>query len=903
MKTKYNIFALRELIHFAKNKLNFYHYFKPTLNLALATFLLSFVLACSTKKNKWANRAYHNTTAKFNGYFNGEEAYKEGVASLETAHIDNYYKILPVYRMGTIDDSKAFYPVADKAIKKASVVIKKHSMSIKGKEYCRYIDDSYLLIGKSLFYKRDYYAAIEMFNYVAKEPVKNYKKDPAEHLGNIWLARGYSELGMFSDAQTAIDRSINNKSIQNKIKSQLFSTITDFYLKQNNYPKAQESIAEAIKFTKNKKVKTRLYFIYAQLLQKNNELKLASEMYKKVSKMNPSYEMSFYSSINTARCFSAEGGNSIEIRNLLAKMLKDPKNLDFNDQIYYVLGEIEQKEEKEEKAIEQYTTSTRVSTTNTNQKGLSHLAIAEIYFKNREYRTSAAYYDSAVTFISKEFENYKQIENKRNSLAELVRKYEKINLYDSLLQLSKLSKEELDIKVEEQIKREEDKRQKQKEREFAEAVTQAARDAIAANSSSSGGPAAGGNGLWYFYNPSAISFGLTEFKKLWGDRKLEDNWRRSNKQTILPVNNDTGGNDEDSAGTVKEPVKTMSKEDSVAADKKRLTSLIPADDKQREAYSDSIMEAYQDLGSIYKEKLGDLLEAAKTFEDFLKKYPNNQYEARTLYQLFRIYLLIPDQTKADKYKQLLISKFPDSEYAKIISDHDFYKQQSLGKKEADIFYAESYRLYQAKQFTEVLSRCRTAETKYAGNALMPKFALLRAMCIGQAKDVAGFRIALLDIVKSYPEDGAKTKAQELLDGLDKAQGIAPKDTAAPKAELYKYRPDTTHYYVVAFEDLKMNLNDFKSTLSDFNTEFFSTKSLQISSKIAGTNYQIVVVQQFENKKAAQDYTKIIDDDDVVFANMDLDIIDSFVISVDNYGNMLREGKVEEYIQFFKKVYQ
>ena len=120
-----------------------------------------------------------------------------------------------------------------------------------------------------------------------------------------------------------------------------------------------------------------------------------------------------------------------------------------------------------------------------------------------------------------------------------------------MLQLSKLSKEELDIKVEEQIKREEDKRQKQKEREFAEAVTQAARDAIAAKSSSSGGPAAGGNGLWYFYNPSAISFGLTEFKKLWGDRKLEDNWRRSNKQTILPVNNDTGGNDEDSAGTVK----------------------------------------------------------------------------------------------------------------------------------------------------------------------------------------------------------------------------------------------------------------------------------------------------------------------------------------------------------------
>jgi tetratricopeptide (TPR) repeat protein len=860
-------------------------------------------MSCSTKKNKWLNRAYHNTTAKFNGYFNGEEAYKEGVSALETAHIDNYYKILPVFRMGTIDDSKTFYPVADKAIKKASVVIKKHSMFIKGKEYCRYIDDSYLLIGKSLFYKRDYYASIEMFNYVAKEPVKNYKKDPIAHLGNTWLARGYSELGMFSDAQNALDRSLNDKSIPNKIKGRLYATLTDFYLKQNNYLKAQESVNEAIKFTKNKKFRTRLIFIYAQLLQKNNELGLASQMYKKVNKMNPSYEMSFYASINTARCFNSENSNSTEIRSLLSKMLKDPKNLDFNDQIYYVLGEIEEKEEKDTKAIEQYLKSTEVSTNNTNQKGLSHLAIAEIYFRNREYRTSAAYYDSAVTFLSKEYENIKQVENKRNSLAELVKKYEKIQLYDSLLQISKLSKEEIDKKVEEQIKREQEQRKKQKEKEAAQAALQAAKDAIAANSSgNTSGPAAGGNGLWYFYNPSAMSFGLKEFKKLWGERKLEDNWRRSNKQTTAPVNNGSANTD-DTSGVAKKDEKAMTKEDSIAADKKRLTELIPNSDEQKKAYADSVLEAFQDLGMIYKEKLGDLKEAAATYEDFLNRYPGNQYEPRTLYQLFRIYLTLKDQTKADKYKQLILTKYPDSEYARIISDPEFYKQQNLGKKEAEIYYAETYRLYQARQYVEVLNRCRIAETKYVGNALMPKFALLKAMSIGQTKDVVGFRMSLQDIIKSYPDDGAKTKAQELLDGLDKAQGIAPKDTAAPKAELYLYKPDTTHFYVVAFEDAKMNLNDFKSTLSDFNTEFFSTKNLQISSKIAGTNYQIVVVQQFDNKKSAQNYTKIIDDDDVVFANMDMNIIDSFVISIDNYGNMLREGKVEEYIQFFKKVYQ
>ena len=36
-------------------------------------------------------------------------------------------------------------------------------------------------------------------------------------------------------------------------------------------------------------------------------------------------------------------------------------------------------------------------------------------------------------------------------------------------------------------------------------------------------------GKWYFYNQAALTFGRTEFRRRWGDRKLEDNWRRSNK--------------------------------------------------------------------------------------------------------------------------------------------------------------------------------------------------------------------------------------------------------------------------------------------------------------------------------------------------------------------------------------
>jgi len=850
------------------------------------------MLGCSTKKNKWANRTFHNITSKYNGYFNGEETLKEGVAMLQTSHVDNYFKVLPVYEFGTIENSKAIIPLTDKAVKKASVVISRHSMMIRGKEYCKYIDDCYLLIGKSMFYKRDYYASLEMFAYVAREPVKNYKKDPIQHWANIWLCRAYSELGMFDDAQAALDRSINDKTTPNNIKGELYTAITDFYLKQNKYQEALESVSESLKYVKKKKSRARLLFIEGQLFLKKKELKSANSSFASVLKCSPTYEMSFYARINMARCFDSENNNSTKIRLLLAKMLKDPKNIDFKDQIYYVLGELEEKEGKESKAIEQYSTSVQVSTTNQNQKGMSYLAIAEIYFDQRAYRNSAAYYDSTVISLSKEFPDYKKIEEKRNSLAELVRKYQIIELYDSLLRLGKLSPENLDKKAIEIFEKEQIARIRQQEKDARQA-------AQSSSGSTAGAPGTTGNGSWYFYNTTTMSFGFTEFRKIWGDRKFEDNWRRSNKQAIIPVADNP---DEDTTSTVAQKTgKKATREDSIAVIRKKLQDAIPTNDTMRLAYADSVMEAFYDLGLIYKERLADLKKAAETFEEFIEKYPNNSNEATLFYQLYRIFLAIPEPPKAEEYKKLILSKYPNSEYAKIITDPEFFKNENLSKSEASKFYEETYLLYQAKQYVDVVSRCRTSETRYQGNALSPKFALLKALAIGHTSDIDAFKTSLQSVIKNFPSDSVKTKASELLNSLNKIQGIAPKDSVI--APLYSYKADTLHYYVVIVENVAFDLNDFKTHLSDFNTEYFSLNNLQINNRILGTNYQVITVQSFPNRLGALDYTRLIDDDDTVFLNMDMNITDAFIISAGNYNALMKDGKVSDYLDFFKRVYQ
>ena len=127
---------------------------------------------CSTKKNTWINRNYHNLNAKFNGYFNGNEALKDAVTAMEDNYKDDYSKVLPVYTYGDQKDAKTATPAMEKVFKKASFVIQRHSMSIKGQEFCSWIDDTYLMIGQSHFYKHEYFAGVEVFEYVISE----YKK-------------------------------------------------------------------------------------------------------------------------------------------------------------------------------------------------------------------------------------------------------------------------------------------------------------------------------------------------------------------------------------------------------------------------------------------------------------------------------------------------------------------------------------------------------------------------------------------------------------------------------------------------------------------------------------------------------------------------------------------------------
>jgi hypothetical protein len=76
----------------------------------------------------------------------GEEMLKEKVT-------DDYNKVLRVYNYGTKEDAITLNPKMDRTIKKASIGIQRHSMTFGGKEYIKWVKDSYLMMGIAHFYK------------------------------------------------------------------------------------------------------------------------------------------------------------------------------------------------------------------------------------------------------------------------------------------------------------------------------------------------------------------------------------------------------------------------------------------------------------------------------------------------------------------------------------------------------------------------------------------------------------------------------------------------------------------------------------------------------------------------------------------------------------------------------
>lgn len=676
-----------------------------------------------------ANRGLQNLSAKYNYIYNSNILLSTYQEELSRTNADNYDNLLAVY----IAPASIDYLNSTAKAKELEDITKKAQSIIAEKNLSNYLDEAYMLLGKTNFYNSEYFNAVAYFNYTTRA----FKKDKKVYLTALnWKARSLMQMNELASATKVLDTVKRYLDSVKSNKAEPLATLAQMSIYKHQYKEAISYIKLAIKETSGIQSRTRWPYILAQLYEREKEYNLSLRNYTKVENSNAPFEMYFNAKLSKIRINHALNKLTTNRKQALLKLLKDDKNLDYTDQIYYEVAEDYYADKDFEKAINFYQLSAQKSTINPYQKGLSYLKIAELNFKDlRDYVNAKLYYDSAVTTLPKTYPNYESIVSKGQNLEFLTERYQIISEQDTLQAIAKLNEvdraKKLDIKFE-------------PKKEVAVLTNNASR-----NNQTSNRASGELNGTFYFGNLNAISKGFQDFKKKWGNRLLADNWRQSVKSSgqISQQNQaSTLSNTKTDTDSSKISL-TVNKAEEI----KKYIALLPLTAEQLTKSNQQIIDAYFEIAGFYQQVIKDQQEAVRVYELLLERFPQNNHLETIYYSLYLGYK-DTNQVKADIYKNLVLSKFPNSLFAKTILDPNFSLKQNALDIELNKLYNSTFESYLEKDFEKIISSVNEINQRFPNNNLQAQFDYLKAIAIGRTQNVDSLLTAFNQIITEYPDD-------------------------------------------------------------------------------------------------------------------------------------------------------
>ncbi len=863
------------------------------LTLVVLTFGI-ILSSCSVENNTAATRNFHNLTSHYNIYFNGYESYKSGLIRAEEGIQDNYTKILPMFYYENEPIQQSISPQMQRAIDKASKVATFHSITAKPKvkqgkqkdkeqefyernEYNKWMDDCYLLVGKSYMHQGEFFLASESFKHV----IKTFPEEDTYYAALTWLARAYNMIGELKESEGILVNLYDLEDFPDDHKTELYTTLTDYYLRTEDFEKAAEYLELALETKLKKGTRIRYTYILGQIYTELEDSENAIQNYKKVVRLNPPYVMAFNAKVSMAGAFQAGGAGSSEIKKVLHKMLKDSKNKEYLDQIFYALGNIAMEEGEREKAIEYYHLSVLKSIQNNFQKGESCVTLATIYYDQPIYTLSAAYYDTAVNLLETDYPNYNTLTLRSRSLNNLVRNVNVFELQDSVQVLAGMSEADrfavIDEIIADVVEAEAEEQRKQQE---AMMDMQYNRSSFYSNSTGANNPQTGGK--WYFYNLNAKSFGQPEFRMKWGDRKLEDNWRRSNKQTVTDLLDEEGLNGDGENG-------------------EELTELM--DSKSREYYmrniplTDSAMdqshimleEALYNMGVIYQKDLLDYDKAIESLEEVISRYQDGNFTMGAYYHLYELYNIKQQPTRANFYKDQLSTKFPDSHMAKLLTNPNYINELEAEANKVEIYYEGVFENFKNENYAAVLRDVDIGFTEYSNDDdLQLRLKYLKAISIGSVEGKEQMKTELDSIVAQYPGTEIAIQSQEIIDYMYVAFPVIKEaDQVKVAAEIYTYDTTANHYFMIGLKTSE-NLNLVNFNLLNYNLDNFNAYDLEIELTELESEYNLLMVSEFSDYEGVSRYAaRVTQDAYTILGEIPSDSYKFVIISEANYRSLLQ----------------
>ncbi len=911
-------------------------------------FLLAllFLWGCSTKKNTWLSRNYHNLTAHYNVFFNGNESLKEGIKAIQKSNKDDYTQILPLFPDSKEANKSVAESQMDRAIQKGSKLVKTHSIRKKPKkrsgdqslkyqkflnqnEFNKWVDNAYLMIGKAHFYKHEYYLAQQSFAFMFREFQPGSEWAEAE----IYNARAAIELEDYAKAKLLLD----NYGIEGKAPEGLYglfaATYADYYLRQKKYAEAVPFLQDAINGVWSKYYRLRFTFVLAQVYHVLDRYQEASEAYKDVIRLNPPYEMAFNAKVNRASVMFGEGGLAA-VQKEIKKLLRDKRNKEYEDQIYYALAMAYKAEQQEKPAIDNLLTSVEKSTNNNYQKGLSFYELANIYYQRPEYRPSYYYLDSAMTNLDETFADYDSIADLHESLQDLVTHINTVEREDSLQRIAKMPESEMMAYINQLIEAEKDRQKEEKQQQQL-----ASQGDFYMNNSYSQVNNQEQGGQWYFYNMNSVGMGKLEFEKRWGRRKLEDNWRRANKEVVLeevmmpgePGNPDmafpkNGSEDNDSIQQEDSGLQAIidAKDNNPLSANTYLKELPLTEDAIQKS-DDAIEESLVLMGIIYKDELQNIPLAIEVFNQVLTRFHDSKYLEDVLMNLYLCYEIQDDNMGMQRIRNMLVSKFPDGEFTAFLNDPDFFKKREAKIQEVERLYEQAYTNYLFNDFVTPVENYKRAKEIDEENRLIPKFKFLAGLSYAKSGDLTGFVSELTEVKDDYPDSDVTPVAIKMLNLYNQGRtpvkgpvssnlidvrskelalenqksGIVDALVAVPTSYIVDNK---SPHSLILLVNKEADLNRLKFNIADYNFSKFLLKDYEMKSSKLPDGSPVFEVNGFNNRIEALDYYYSLREREDIFEVDNIQYYQLYVIHNKNLEFLLSSGDKIGYEEFFKENY-
>ena len=725
------------------------------------------------------------------------------------------------------------------------------------------------------------------------------KHRPSHKEAMLWLAKTQIAMEHYDEAFIGLNRLKRDNTLQESLRAEIEATEAYIYLKLKEYDKAVAPLTKAVALSKDRKQKIRYTYILGQLHQMAGRGQEAYATYEQVLKLRPIYEMEFNARLSIAKNSYENGDGSMDnaIRDL-EKMLKDEKNEEYLDQIYFAMAEIELKRENRNLAIYHLKKSVYNNVNNKAQKSEAYYLLADLYYQDEVYTKAKYYYDSTITVMGKTDDRYLTAESRSVSLKEIAANIEIIEWQDSLIAIMAMSDAErmaLALKIREAEEKAKAAAAKGKSTVGSRRPTVASQPTAKAG----GGRAEGevSIGTWWAYDADAVRKGKRDFERKWGTRTLSDNWRRSNRK---------GGS---IAGTeIEETGNTFKELTSTEVDDIFAKMGVPKTDGELKKANEKISDAMASLGPLYRDRLKNNPKAIDILEELMTRYPDNKYKMESAYLLYVMYNEKPDFVKANKYKDLILNTDKESKFAKAIIDPKFLEKENIKQVRIADYYDNAYSLFEKGNAELALEKVDDVDNlfKPEENTLKPKFALLAAMCEGNLNGKDAYKVALNDVVKTYQKTDEAAKAQQILNYLGNDGTASAKPSTNAEVDGMFSQEDGVHFFIARYDADVLSRNDVTAKFSDYNKEFHSLERLRVTAIYLDLKTPLLVIKRFDNKADAMAYYNTVTNgsiEKVMGNSLDNLKIVPMVISQDNYKTIVRKKALDEYLTFFEDTYK